>query len=43
MEIAAVTKDDSFAMWTIAVMSTVFLPGTFVAVSLNTSSESMLC
>ena len=32
-EIAAVTKDDSFAMRTVAVMSITFLPGTFVAVS----------
>lgn len=32
-DIAAVTKDDSFAMRTIAVMSITFLPGTFVAVS----------
>lgn len=30
-EIAAVTKDDSFAMRTVAVMSITFLPGTFVA------------
>lgn len=30
-DIAAVTKDDSFAMRTIAVMSITFLPGTFVA------------
>lgn len=32
-DIAAVTKNDSFAMRTIAVMSIAFLPGTFVAVS----------
>lgn len=31
-DIAALTKDDSFAMRTIAVMSITFLPGTFVAV-----------
>ncbi|KAL8823311.1 MAG: hypothetical protein Q9191_005976 [Dirinaria sp. TL-2023a] len=30
-EIASVTKDDSFAMRTIAVMSIVFLPGTFIS------------
>ncbi|KAL8901457.1 MAG: hypothetical protein Q9207_005194 [Kuettlingeria erythrocarpa] len=30
-EIASVTKDDSFAMRTIAVMSVIFLPGTFVS------------
>ncbi|KAL8928730.1 MAG: hypothetical protein Q9208_001508 [Pyrenodesmia sp. 3 TL-2023] len=30
-EIASVTKDDSFAMRTIAVMSILFLPGTFVS------------
>ena len=34
-DIAAVTKDDSFAMRTIAVMSITFLPGTFVAVSVD--------
>ena len=34
-DIAAVTKDDSFAMRTIAVMSITFLPGTFVAVSFD--------
>jgi hypothetical protein len=32
-EIAIVTKEDSFAMRTLSVMSVVFLPGTFVAVS----------
>jgi hypothetical protein len=30
--IANTTKEDSFAMRTLAVMSVVFLPGTFVAV-----------
>ena len=34
-EIATLTKDDSFAMRTIAVMSITFLPGTFVAVSVG--------
>ncbi len=34
-EIATLTKDDSFAMRTIAVMSITFLPGTFVAVSVS--------
>lgn len=31
-DIASVTKDDSFAMRTIAVMSIIFLPGTFISV-----------
>jgi hypothetical protein len=31
-DIANTTKDDSFAMRTIAVMSIFFLPGTFVSV-----------
>ena len=31
-DIASVTKDDSFAMRTIAIMSIVFLPGIFVSV-----------
>ena len=31
-DIAKTTKDDSFAMRTIAVMSIAFLPGTFVSV-----------
>jgi hypothetical protein len=31
--IADTTKEDSFAMRTLAVMSVLFLPGTFIAVS----------
>ena len=34
-EIAILTKDDSFAMRTIAIMRIIFLPGTFVAVSVT--------
>ena len=39
-DIAAVTKDDSFAMRTIAVMSITFLPGTFVAASIVSPNTS---
>lgn len=41
-DIAAVTRDDSFAMRTIAVMSIVFLPGTFVSVRFSTYAVTHL-
>ena len=42
-DIAAVTKYDSFAMRTIAVMSITFLPGTFVAASIGPEYLSIKC
>jgi hypothetical protein len=38
-EIAILTKNDSYAMRTLAIMSIAFLPGTFVAVGITVLSR----
>jgi len=39
-EVAEASKRDSSAMKIIAVLTTLFLPGTFIAVSSNTSTQT---